>query len=134
VPTPRPKSGEVLIKVRAAGMNPMDRAIAGGLWRDRIPGTFPMVLGVDVAGTVESVSAGAARFSPGDEVFGQLAIPPFGSAGTYAEYVAVTEQAPLSRVPNGMEPAIAAALPTAGMTGLQLVESLERLSGKTVRI
>ncbi len=68
-----------------------------------------MVLGADVAGAVESVGEGATRFSPGDEVFGQLLNPPLGSAGTYAEYVAVTEDAPLARVPAGIEPAVAAA-------------------------
>jgi NADPH:quinone reductase-like Zn-dependent oxidoreductase len=119
--------------MRAAGMNPMDRTLALGAWRPA-PAIFPMVLGADGAGVVERAGEGARRFSPGDELFGQLLIAPLGSAGTYAEYVAVTEGAPLARVPNGLDPVVAAAIPTAGGTGLALVELLEPLSGKTVLI
>jgi NADPH2:quinone reductase len=97
VPDPRPQQGQVLIKVEAAGINPM-----------------------------------AGRFLPGDQVFGQLLITPLGSAGTYAERVAVTQDAPLARLPKGLEPTIAAALPTAGGTALEIVESVEPLTGKTV--
>jgi NADPH:quinone reductase len=85
-------------------------------------------------GTVEQVGEGSERFSVGDEVFGQLLIPPLGSTGTYAEYVAAPEGSPLARVPSGVEPAVAAAVPTTGMTGLAIVESLEPLSGKSMLI
>jgi NADPH:quinone reductase-like Zn-dependent oxidoreductase len=63
-----------------------------------------------------------------------LLIPPLGSTGTYAEYVAVTEDAPLAKVPNGVDAAVAATLPTPGGTALQMVTSLEPLSDKTVLI
>lgn len=66
--------------------------------------------------------------------FGQLLIAPIGSAGTYAEHVAVTVDAPLTRVPDGLDVAVAAALPTAGGTGLALVESVEPVADKTVLI
>jgi NADPH:quinone reductase-like Zn-dependent oxidoreductase len=99
-----------------------------------MPATFPLVLGADLAGVVEAVGEGAAKFSPGDEVFGQLFVMPLGSAGTYAERVAVTEDTTLTRVPKGLDPVVAAALPTAGGTGLDIVESLEPLAGKTVLI
>ena len=89
VPTPEPGPGQVLIKLRAAGMNPMDRTLASGAWKP-MPATFPMVLGADGAGVVEQLGEGASRFSVGDDLFGQLLIAPLGSAGTYAEYVAVT--------------------------------------------
>jgi hypothetical protein len=62
-----------------------------------------MVLGVDGAGVVEALGEGTTRFSPGDRVFGQLFIAPIGSAGTYADYVAVTAEAPLALVPEGLE-------------------------------
>jgi NADPH:quinone reductase-like Zn-dependent oxidoreductase len=52
VPTPKPGPGQVLIKLRAAGMNPMDRTLASGAWKP-MPATFPMVLGADGAGVVE---------------------------------------------------------------------------------
>ncbi len=133
VPTPEPGPEQVLIKLRAAGMNPMDRTLASGAWKP-MPATFPMVLGADGAGVVEQLGEGASRFSLGDDLFGQLFIAPLGSAGTYAEYVAVTEDAPLARVPSGLDDVVAAALPTAGGAGLALVELLEPLAGKTLLI
>ena len=133
MPTPEPGQGQVLLKIRAAGMNPMDRMLASGDWRP-MPATFPMVLGADAAGLVEKLGEGTSRFSVGDDLFGQLLIAPLGSAGTYAEYVAVTEDAPLARVPTGLDDVDAAALPTAGGAGLALVDLLEPLRDKTVLI
>jgi NADPH:quinone reductase len=133
VPTPDPGPGQVLIKLRAAGMNPMDRTLASGAWKP-MPATFPMVLGADGAGVVEQLGEGASKFSLGDDLFGQLLIAPLGSAGTYAEYVAVTEDAPLARVPSGLDDIVAAALPTVGGTGLALVDLLQPLADKTVLI
>jgi NADPH2:quinone reductase len=133
VPTPEPGRGQVLLKIRAAGMNPMDRMLASGDWRP-MPATFPMVLGADGAGLVETLGEGTSRFSVGDDLFGQLLISPLGSAGTYAEYVAVTEDAPLAKVPTGLDDVVAAALPTAGGAGLALVDLLEPLTDKTVLI
>jgi NADPH:quinone reductase len=134
LPKPQPGPGQVLIAVQAAGMNPMDMQIADGGWKDRMPAMFPMVLGADLAGAVEEAGPGTIRFAPGDAVFGQLLIPPLGSVGTYAEYVAVSEDAPLARVPSGLDPVTAAALPTAGGTAMAIAESLAPLDGKTVLI
>ena len=133
IPTPEPGPGQVLFKLRAAGMNPMDRTLASGDWKP-MPATFPMVLGADFAGAVEELGEGTSKFSVGDDVFGQLLIAPLGSAGTYAEYVAVTEDAPVARVPSGLEDVVAAALPTAGGAGLALVDLFETLTDKTVLI
>jgi NADPH:quinone reductase len=134
LPTPRPEPGQILIKIRSAGMNPGDLQIANGAWKDRVPGTFPLVLGVDFEGVVASAGEGSVKFAPGDEVFGQLLIPPLGSTGTYAEYVAVTENAPLAKVPNGFDAVAAATLPTPAGTALQMVTSVQPLSGKTVLV
>ena len=133
LPIPAAGPGQVLIKLAAAGMNPMDVTLASGDWRPE-RATFPMVLGVDGAGVVDALGEGAARFSLGDRIFGQLLISPIGSAGTYAEYVAVTAEAPLALVPPGLDLVRAAALPTIGGTGLTLVESLEPLEEKTVLV
>jgi NADPH:quinone reductase-like Zn-dependent oxidoreductase len=133
VPTPQPGHGQVLLKLRAAGMNPMDPVLASGDWKP-MPATFPMVLGADGAGVVEQLGEGESRFSVGDDLFGQLFIAPLGSAGTYAEYVAVTEDAPLARVPAGLDDVVAASLPTAGGAALELVDLLEPLTDKTVLI
>jgi NADPH:quinone reductase len=134
LPTPQAGPGQVLIATRAAGMNPMDMQIANGGWQDRVPATFPMVLGADLAGTVREDGPGSARFAPGDEVFGQLLVPPLGSAGTYAQYVAVGEDAPLARIPAGLDLVTAAALPTVGVTAMQIAEELAPLDGKVVLI
>jgi NADPH:quinone reductase len=133
IPTPEPGPQQLLIKLRAAGMNPMDRTLASGAWKP-MPATFPMVLGADGAGIVEKLGERTSRFAVGDNLLGQLLIPPLGSAGTYAEYVAVTEDAPLVRVPSGLDDVVAAALPTAGGTGVALVNLLQPLADKTVLI
>src|SRR5712671_5059956 len=86
VATPEPGPGQVLIKLRAAGMNPMDRTLASGAWKP-MPATFPMVLGADGAGVVEKLGEGTSRYSGGEHVFGRLLVAPLGSAGTYAEFV-----------------------------------------------
>jgi NADPH2:quinone reductase len=134
LPEPRPGQRQVLIKVRTAGTNPMDRMIADGAWERRMAGTFPLVLGSDFDGVVVAVGDKSSKFSPGEEVFGQLLIPPLGSAGTYAEYVAFPEHAPVAKVPAGLDPVTAAALPTAGATALEVVDSLEPLRARTVLI
>jgi NADPH:quinone reductase len=133
LPTPVAGPGQIRIKLAAAGMNPMDASLASGEWRPA-PATFPMVLGVDGAGTVDSLGAGVTRFSLGERIFGQLLLAPIGSTGTYAEYVAVTAEAPLAAVPKGLDLIEAAAVPTVGGTGLTLVESLEPLEDKTVLV
>jgi NADPH:quinone reductase len=133
VPTPSAGPGQVLIRLWAAGVNPMDAKLASGEWRPA-PAVFPMVLGVDGAGVVEAAGEGTTRFVPGDEVFGQLFIPPIGASGTYAEYVAVTAEAPLARVPDGVDLVVAAAVPTAGLTGLSLVDLVEPLDDQVVLI
>jgi NADPH:quinone reductase-like Zn-dependent oxidoreductase len=133
IPTPQPGPHQVLIKLRAAGVNPMDGRLASGAQPSEAA-TFPMVLGADGAGIVETIGEGETRFSPGHRVFGQLWVAPFVEAGTDAEYVAVSEDAALARVPDGLDLVVAAALPTTGMTGLLLVEELEPLDGKTVLI
>ena len=132
VPDPRPGPGQVLIKIAGAGVNPIDRRLADGAFQAIMPGSFPFILGTDVAGVIEAVGEGAGRFAPGEEVFGSILIVPLGSAGTYAERVAVTEDAPLARVPKDLDLIVAAALPGAGGTALQIAESLDPLRGKKV--
>src|SRR5580693_5637444 len=71
LPDPVPGSGEVLIRVVAAGVNPFDRKVRSGAFKAFIPLTFPAILGVDVAGIVETVGPGVQGFARGDRVFGQ---------------------------------------------------------------
>src|SRR5258708_21059429 len=133
LPTPAAGPGQILIKLAAAGMNPMDAQLASGQWRPA-RATFPMVLGVDGAGIVDAMGEGAMGFSLGERVFGQLLLAPIGSAGTYSEDGPGTAQAPLAPVPNGLDLVEAATGPTVGGTGPTLVESLEPVEDQTVLI
>jgi NADPH:quinone reductase-like Zn-dependent oxidoreductase len=123
VPSPGPD--EVLIQLIAASLNPVDLDIAQGLLS--LPTTRPLVLGVDGAGRVVEVGASVTGFAPGDLVHGQFFDAPLGR-GTFAEY-AVVGAAPshgaLQRTPDGLSAELAATLPTAGMTALGVMESVD---------
>ena len=117
---PEPKEGEVLLRVRAAGVNAIDWKFRAGYLKDFMPLELPHILGFDVAGTVEAVGAGVSDFAPGDEVFGR-------GAGTYAEY-AVAPVASLARKPANLSFDEAATLAVGGITawvGLFDTASLE---------
>jgi NADPH2:quinone reductase len=126
--------GQLLVKVQAAGMNPMDQAIASGAFSEVLPATFPLILGVDVAGVVEAVGDGPGPFSIGDRVFGQLLAVPLGSSGAYADYAAVAADATVATVPHALSSEVAATLPTPGVTALQLARSLEPSAAKTIAV
>ncbi|GAP45333.1 zinc-binding oxidoreductase [Streptomyces azureus] len=126
---PEPRPNEVLVRVRAAGVNPTD-------WKHRATGGFlgdpPFVLGWDVSGVVEAVGIGVAAFAPGDEVFGMLPYP-FGH-GSHAEYVIAPVRA-LARKPAGIDHVQAGALPLVSLTAWQaLVEHADLKSGQRVLI
>jgi NADPH2:quinone reductase len=124
--------GQVLVKVQAAGMNPMDQAIANGAFSEFLPATFPLILGVDLVGVIEAVGDGPGPYAIGDRVFGQLLTPPLGSSGAYADYAAVAADATVAIVPDALSSEVAASLPTPGVTALQLARSLEPSDGKTI--
>jgi NADPH:quinone reductase-like Zn-dependent oxidoreductase len=73
-PTPQPKAGQILIRLSAAGMNPMDSVLASGDWRP-MPAIFPMVLGADGAGVVERLGEGFMKESEGNSTGGLLSPP-----------------------------------------------------------
>ncbi len=114
IPIPVPGENELLVKVAAAGVNPVDYKIRGGKYPAVKQEQLPFVLGRDVAGTVVACGATAAGFSTGDNVF---AVPGIGRGG-YAEYAAVkvTEAAPMPRSLNFMQ---AGAVPLAALTAWQ---------------
>ena len=114
-PCPRAREGEVLIRVHAAGINPVDWKIRAGRLNDMIPTTFPRVLGWDVSGVVESVGRGVNRLAVGDEVFSH---PDVSRDGAYAEYIVVAESE-VARKPKSIDHVHAAALPYAGLTAWQ---------------
>ncbi|WP_019354358.1 NADP-dependent oxidoreductase [Streptomyces sp. AA1529] len=119
---PEPGEGEVLVRVVAAGLNPLDWKIAEGMLESLVPYDFPLVMGADFAGTVESCGPEAYRFTPGEQVFGHVVSEPVGG-GTYAEYVVVNEAGSIARAPTSIPLTTAAGAPTAGMTALGIMDS-----------
>ncbi len=130
----RPEIGEheVLVRVRAAGVNPADWAVMSGfpyiarpVYGLRRPKTG--VRGTDVAGEVEAVGSGVTRFKPGDEVFG-------ASTGSYAEYAAASEDE-LAPKPANLTFEQAATVPMAGLVALQAIRDKGKVrAGKTVLV
>jgi NADPH:quinone reductase-like Zn-dependent oxidoreductase len=136
LPTPTPAAGEFLIKLAAASVNPFDAGIAGGFFVGSRPHVFPLVLGVDGAGSVVAVGEGVQGVKPGDVVHGQFVRSPIGH-GTFAEYVLATESPDdraFQQVPEGMSADIAAALPTAGMTAVGALDVIDAQAGQTLLV
>lgn len=127
---PEPGLTEILVRVHAAGVNPVD-------WKTRASGAFVTwgevpIVGWDVSGTVEAVGPGVTRFAPGDEVFGMPAFP--RQAGAYAEFV-VAPSRHFTRKPGNISHIEAAALPLAGLTAWQaLIDTAELRAGQRVLI
>lgn len=112
-PDPILQPGEVLVRVAAAGVNPIDAVLRSGEIKERQPVEFPGVLGRDLAGTVEKLGVGVNGFSVGDQVLAW-------TYHTYAERCAVKPEF-LVRVPQGMNLVDSAAIPLVTMTGSQLI-------------
>jgi NADPH:quinone reductase-like Zn-dependent oxidoreductase len=112
---PEPMGTEVLVQVRAAGVNPVDWVTrAGSAYLD----SFPLTVGWDICGVVTETGIGVTRFAPGDEVFGMPWFP--RQAAAYAEYVTAPSRQ-LARKPSGLSHEEAAGLPLAGLTAWQVL-------------
>jgi NADPH:quinone reductase-like Zn-dependent oxidoreductase len=131
-PVPQPDEGQILVRVRAAGVNAADVMVRAGYLKDYMEHRFPLIPGRDFAGTVEAVGPGVSDFAPGDEVFG-TADKPYQGEGSYAEYATAFAQN-VARRPEGVAVEQAAALPVAGGTALAALEALEASSGDTVAV
>jgi len=123
---PVPRDGEVLVRVHAASVNPLDWHFMRGMpyivrMDSGLGAPGDGRFGVDFSGVVEAVGAHVTRFKPGDEVFG-------GKHGAFAEYVIIGEQRALALKPAGVSFAQAAAVPIAGVTALQGLRDKARLA------
>ncbi len=123
-PDPVPGRGEVLIRVAAASVNPIDCKRRAGLTKDFYPLRFPSLIGVDIAGTVVGTGPGVEGFSVADQVFAM-------ADNTYAE-LCVVDAAVLAKVPAGLDLIRAAALPLVAVTGNQLSSATGIKAGQTV--
>jgi NADPH:quinone reductase-like Zn-dependent oxidoreductase len=125
-PDPVPGPGEVLVRVAASSVNPIDYKRRAGLTKDFYPLKFPGLIGVDLAGTVVKMGPGADGFSVGDQVFAM-------ADNTYAE-LCVVKAAALAKVPKGLDLLQAAALPLVTTTGNQLLLATGVKAGQTVLV
>jgi len=125
-PDPVPGPGEVLVRVAASSVNPIDYKRRAGLTQDFYPLKFPGLIGVDMAGTVVQIGPGVEGFSVGDRVFAM-------ADNTYAQ-LCVAKASVLAKVPEGLDLIQAAALPLVTVTGNQLLSATGVKAGQTVLV
>ena len=125
-PDPIPGAGEVLVRVAASSVNPIDYKRRAGLTKDFYPIKFPGLIGIDIAGTVVKTGPGVEDFSVGDQVFAM-------ADNTYAE-LCVVKAAVLAKVPKGLDLIHAAALPLVTTTGNQLLSATGINGGQRVLV
>ncbi|MGA9709029.1 MAG: NADP-dependent oxidoreductase [Candidatus Sulfotelmatobacter sp.] len=125
-PDPVPGPGEVLVRVAATSVNPIDYKRRAGLTKDFYPIQFPGLIGVDIAGTVVKIGPRVEGFSIGDRVFAM-------ADNTYAEHCVVKADV-LAKVPKGLDLVQAAALPLVTTTGNQLMSATGIQAGQTVLV
>lgn len=130
---PTPAADQVLIKVKAASINPRDWLLMRGLYPFKnFAKPFPITLGSDMSGTIVAIGDKVSNFNVGDDVFGMQPIR--GKFGAFAEYAAIKESA-IALKPADISHIDAAAMPCAGMTSLQAIRDLAKLkAGETILI
>lgn len=120
LPQPKIKSDQLLVKVHASSVNPVDWKIRQGMLQLITGYSFPKILGFDLSGEVVEVGSGVTRFKPGDLIYGCLSV---ALGGAYAEYAAVPERV-VAKKPTNMTHEEAASLPVAAGTALQALRDL----------
>jgi NADPH:quinone reductase-like Zn-dependent oxidoreductase len=128
VPTPRPAAGEVLVEVRAAGINPGEAIIRSGALHDLLPATFPSGQGTDFAGTVVELGGGAGGISPGDEVLGYS-----WTRSSHATHVVVPTRQVIPK-PSGLPWEVAGSLDVAGTTAWAAVRGIAPRAGEVIAV
>jgi NADPH2:quinone reductase len=136
LPEPTPADNEVLVRVHASSVNPVDNSIAAGLLAQMgVAYEYPVILGRDYAGVVEQVGSAVSDYRPGDHVFGFLLhANPTVRAGAWAELIAVTEELSIAPAPDGVDLAVAGAAPLAGITAMTAVDALDLSAGDVLLV
>jgi len=124
MPRPHPDEDEVLVRVHASGINPVDWKVREGHLKEMLHHTLPLVLGWDVSGVVETLGSEVKHLKVGDEVFSR---PDISRDGTYAEFVVIKESE-IALKPKSIDHIHAAALPLAGLTAWQTLFDAGALS------
>jgi NADPH:quinone reductase-like Zn-dependent oxidoreductase len=133
LPLPAVKENEILVKIKAAGVNPVDWKIREGYIKDLFPYEFPIILGWDAAGIVEQAGSKVTLFKEGDEIFAYCRKPSV-HGGAYAEYI-VLEAEHAAIKPKNISFAEAASIPLAALTAYQsLFDAAKVNEGETVLI
>lgn len=133
LPLPKVKEGEILVKVKAAGVNPVDWKIREGYLKDLFTHEFPVILGWDAAGVVEEVGNGVGRFKQGDEIFAYCR-KPIVHGGAYAEYITLEEEHAATK-PKNISFEEAASIPLAALTAYQSLFDAAKINpGETLLI
>jgi NADPH:quinone reductase-like Zn-dependent oxidoreductase len=131
VPRPEPKEDQVLVRVIAAGVNPVDGMIRSGMFAKYEKAAFPMIPGDDIAGVVEKVGSKITKFKPSDPVFAYIGLK---NGGGYAEYALATEREAAPK-PKSLTYVEAAAVPIVALTAWQaLIDTAKLSAGQTVLI
>lgn len=131
VPKPLPGPDEVLIKIKAVGVNPVDWKIRDGSTKDWLQISLPFILGSDIAGVIESVGSDVKGFKVGDAVYGYTSL---NQNGGYAEYT-VTKESLLAHKPESLDFVDAASVPVGALTSWQgLFETAGLQAGQKVLI
>ena len=131
IPEPEVRENDVLVRVHAAGVNPLDSKIKNGEFKLLLPFRLPLILGNDVAGVVVRVGSRVRQFKPGDEVYAR---PDARRIGSFAEFIAMNE-ADVAIKPKGLTMEEAASIPLVALTAWQaLVEKADLKKGQRVLI
>lgn len=135
VPEPTAGDNEIVVRVQASSVNPVDAYIGMGALKEAFDHEFPVTLGRDFAGIVEQVGAGVSRYRTGDEVFGFVPhANPTVHAGSWAELIVLPEDDFVAAAPSGVDLALAGAAPVAALTAIAAFDGLAPSEGESVLV
>jgi NADPH:quinone reductase-like Zn-dependent oxidoreductase len=130
IPMPELKDNDVLVKIRTAGVNPLDNMIIKGEVKMIVPYRFPLVMGNEFVGVIEKAGKSVTQFAVGERVYGRM---PLSRIGAFAEYAAVDENA-IARVPEYLSDEEAASVPLTALTAMQALDLMKPKKGDTIFI